>query len=86
MPPARRVKPKSPAHAALGGAVVALREEAGMSQEDLASRLDRDISAVGRLERGMANPTYESLLGLAQGLEVELSTVMKRAEELRDHG
>jgi len=83
MPPARRVKPKSPDHAALGRAVVALREEAGMTQEDLASRLERDLSTVGRLERGMANPTYESLLGLAAGLEAELSELFGRAEQIR---
>ena len=83
MPPARRVKPRSPDHAALGRAVVALREEAGMKQEELASRLERDLSAVGNLERGTANPTYESLLGLATGLDAELSELFGRAEEIR---
>lgn len=86
MPPARRVKPRSPDHASLGRAVVALREESGMKQEDLASRLGRDLSAVGRLERGMANPTYESLLALAAGLEAELSELFGRAEEFRRRG
>lgn len=86
MPPRRRAKPRSPDHAALGRAVEALRKEAGITQEELSSRIGRDSPVVGDIERGTANPTYESLLGLAQGLEVELSAVMKRAEELRGRG
>lgn len=83
MPPRRRTQPRSPDHAALGSAVVALRREAGLNQEDLASRLGRDLSTVGRLERGTANPTYESLLGLAVGLGVDLSELFGRAEDIR---
>ncbi|HEU4904821.1 MAG TPA: helix-turn-helix transcriptional regulator [Solirubrobacterales bacterium] len=83
MPPRRRAKPRSPDHAALGRAIQALREEAGLTQEDVATRIGRDSPAVGNLERGTANPTYESLLGLAAGLETELSELFGRAEEIR---
>jgi transcriptional regulator with XRE-family HTH domain len=83
MPPHRRVKPRSPDHAALGRAIQTLRQEAGLTQEDLATRIGRDSPAVGSLERGTANPTYDSLLGLAAGLEAELSELFGRAEEIR---
>jgi len=83
MPPVRRVKPRSPDHAALGSAIQALREEAGLTQEDVATRIRRDSPAVGNLERGTANPTYESLLALAAGLDAELSELFGRAEEIR---
>jgi len=67
----------------LGGAVEALRLEVGLTQEELSSRIERDSPAVGSLERGTANPTYSSLLGLAAGLETDLSELIKRAEEIR---
>ena len=83
MPPHRRVKPRSPDHAALGRAIQTLRQEAGLTQEDLGTRIERDSPAVGSLERGTANPTYDSLLGLAAGLEAELSELFRRAEGFR---
>ncbi|HEY7457074.1 MAG TPA: helix-turn-helix domain-containing protein [Solirubrobacterales bacterium] len=83
MPPRRRAQPRSPDHAALGGAVEALRREAGLTQEELASRIERESPAVGSVERGTANPTYSSLLGLAGGLGTELSALIRRAEEIR---
>jgi transcriptional regulator with XRE-family HTH domain len=86
MPPRRRAKPRSPDHAALGSAVQTLREEAGLTQEELAARFDSDFPTVGSLERGTANPTYSSLLRLAGGLEIDLSVLIKRSEEARSAG
>jgi transcriptional regulator with XRE-family HTH domain len=86
MPPRRRAQPRSQDHAALGRAVETLRLEAGLTQEELSSRIERDSPVVGNMERGTANPTYSSLLRLARGLEVDLSELVKRAEQIRGHG
>lgn len=83
MPPRRQVKPRSPDHAALGRAVEELRQEAGLTQEELADRLDTEASPVGKLERGVANPTFVSLLGVARGLDVELSELFERFDRIR---
>lgn len=83
MPPRRQVKPRSPDHAALGQAVEELRREAKLTQEDLADRMNTESSTVGKLERGVANPTLVSLLRVAQGLDVELSEVFARFERIR---
>jgi len=83
MPPRRQVKPRSPDHAALGRAVEELRQEAGLTQEELADRMHSEFPPVGKLERGVANPTFVSLLRVARGLNVELSEVVERFERIR---
>lgn len=82
MPPRRKVKPRSPDHAALGRAVKELRDEAELTQEELADRVDKEASPVGKLERGDANPTFESLLSVARGLDVELSELFERFDRI----
>ncbi len=83
MPPARRVKPRSPEHAALGEAVRTLRREAGMSQEDLADAADTDLTQVGGVERGVRNPSYTTLLRLAGALETSVGRLTTLADDLR---
>ncbi|HSR94607.1 MAG TPA: helix-turn-helix transcriptional regulator [Solirubrobacterales bacterium] len=83
MPPRRQVKPRSPDHAALGRAVEELRHEAGLTQEELADRINSEFPPVGKLERGVSNPTFSSLLRMARGLGVDLSEVIERFERIR---
>jgi XRE family transcriptional regulator, regulator of sulfur utilization len=83
MPPRRQVKPRSPDHAALGQAVEELRHEAGLTQEELADRMHTESPTVGKLERGVANPTFSSLLRVARGLDVELSEIVERFQRIR---
>lgn len=83
MPPRRKVKPRSPDHAALGQAVEELRREAGLTQEELADRMNTESPTVGKLERGVANPTFSSLLRVARGLSIELSEIVERFERIR---
>jgi transcriptional regulator with XRE-family HTH domain len=86
MPPRRRVKPRSPEHAALGRAVEELRREAGLTQEELADRMHSEFPPVGKLERGASNPTFSSLLRLARGLDIQLSEVIQRFERINRSG
>lgn len=45
--------------------------------------MNSEFPPVGKLERGVANPTFVSLLRVARGLGVELSEVAKRFERIR---
>lgn len=83
MPPRRQAKPRSPDHAALGRAVEGLRQEAELTQEELADLIHIAFAPISDLERGLTNPTFSSLLRIARGLEVDLSVVIARFEEIR---
>ncbi|HEU5104787.1 MAG TPA: helix-turn-helix transcriptional regulator [Solirubrobacterales bacterium] len=83
MPPPRRSKPRSPEHAALGEAVRTLRLEAGLSQEQLAEGAQTDLTQVGGIERGVRNPSYTTLVRLADALETSVGELTTRADKLR---
>ncbi|HVD38990.1 MAG TPA: helix-turn-helix transcriptional regulator [Solirubrobacterales bacterium] len=83
MPPPRRSKPRSPAHAALGDAIRQLRTEAEMSQEELAEAAGTDLTQVGGIERGVRNPSYTTLLRLADALGTEVGELTSLADRLR---
>ena len=83
MPPPRRIKPRSPEHAALGEAVRVLRTKAGLSQEQLAERAATDLTQVGGVERGVRNPSYTTLLRLAAALETSVGELTGLADRLR---
>jgi len=83
VPPARRVKPRSPEHASLGEAVRTLRVEAGMSQEELADAAGTDLTQVGGVERGVRNPSYTTLLRLARALDTSVGRLTSLADDLR---
>lgn len=84
MPPRRRSTPRSPIHRALGEAIEELREEADLTHEALAERLEMSFQRISELERGIANPTFITLLRVADGLEVRLSELALRFERHRD--
>lgn len=82
MPPARRIKPRSPEHGALGEAVRTMRLEAGLSQEQLAEIAHTDLTQVGGIERGVRNPSYTTLLRFADALETTVGEITTLADEL----
>jgi transcriptional regulator with XRE-family HTH domain len=86
VPPARRSKPRSPEHAALGEAVRRLRTEAGLSQEQLAEKASTDLTQVGGIERGVRNPSYTTLVRLAAALETSVGELTSLADRLRGAG
>jgi transcriptional regulator with XRE-family HTH domain len=66
---------------ALGRALRAMREERGLSQEGFAWEAGVHRTYVGGVERGERNPSFESLLRLANVLEVNPSAIIKAAEQ-----
>lgn len=69
---------------AIGAAVLRLlkerREELGISGSQLADRAGLNQSAISLLDRGLRNPTLDTLLRIAAVLEVNLGEVLIRAQ------
>jgi len=53
------------------------RNTLGISQEKLAEKCNFDRTYISLLERAKRNPSYLSLKKLCQGLEIELSDLLK---------
>jgi transcriptional regulator with XRE-family HTH domain len=67
----------------LGRALRALRNEAGITQEQLADRLKVDPTFVGRLERGQRGAHWRTIRRLLAALDVSVArfaSVVERAE------
>ena len=71
--------------AAIGAEVVRLigeeRQRRHLSKNRLASMTGLNQSTVSRLENHPENPTFDSLLRVADALEINLGTVIKKAIE-----
>lgn len=63
-------------HAALAMAVRETRARCGISQEELGRRSTLHRNYVGALERGEINPTFRTMLRLADGLGEALSALI----------
>lgn len=63
----------------------ALRERRGLTQEDFAARCGISVSFASLLERGERSPSYETLLQVAQALELPLWELL-RLEDAQDSG
>ncbi len=67
-----------------GAAVRELRACRALSQEELGFRAKLHRNYVGALERGEINPTFKTLRTLADGLDVELSSLIRLYEERQE--
>ena len=56
----------------LGARIRDIRKGKGMTQTELAYRLDKDQPSINRLETGKINPSFIYLSEIASGLEVKL--------------
>lgn len=65
-----------------GERVRALRHQAGLSQAELAQRSGLAPSSVSKIETGQMSPTYDVLLRLAKGFDLDLTALL--AAERRD--
>jgi len=68
----------------LGEVVKNLRLESGLSQQQLAERCGLKRAYVGVIERGEKAITVEMALRLSKGLEVSLSAIFSRLEEIHN--
>jgi transcriptional regulator with XRE-family HTH domain len=66
----------------LGLAIREARSKLGISQEVLSDLANLDRTYVSGVERGTRNPTLDSMARLAAALGIQLSELVRRAEEL----
>jgi len=78
--PAKPGKAK-PSHKALGQAVAQSRQQAGLTQAQLAEKAGLHATYLSGVENGSRNPTWTVLSQLSQALGLKLSELVKRAEE-----
>ncbi len=55
----------------IGARIKSLRRGRGLTQEKVAERTGLSVNYLSRIERGLENPTLDTLLGLAKALKVE---------------
>jgi transcriptional regulator with XRE-family HTH domain len=67
---------------ALGRAIRQLRDERGLKQKELARAADMDVTAISHIERGRSNPAWGTVKRMATALDVPVSEVAARAEQL----
>jgi transcriptional regulator with XRE-family HTH domain len=72
-----------PLPVAFGLALRRLREERGLSQEELAIRTGLHRNHVGEIERAEANPTLKTVDLIATALDLPASELIARSEALR---
>jgi transcriptional regulator with XRE-family HTH domain len=65
---------------ALGRAIRKLREEASLSEEQLAGRVEMPVAELRRVEAGEVEADWGTLRQLAYGLETSLADVFRLAE------
>lgn len=53
----------------------ALRKERGLTQEALATRIDRSVDALSNIERGRSLPSFETVEKLSRVLSIELKVL-----------
>ena len=66
----------------VGAKLATVRTALGLSQETLAERSAMDASALGRIERGEAEPSLAELIRLTRALGVRLGTLVDDETEL----
>lgn len=68
----------------IGNVIRSLRKAKGLTQEDMASRMNTAFSFVGRIERGQTNLTLESLEKAAAALDTTFFQLMTYAAQEDD--
>jgi DNA-binding phage protein len=74
-------KPRTRERDALSRAIRVLRAEHGVSQEDVERDGGLGANAIGRMERGVSSPSFDTLVGVATGLGVPLSVLIEAYEQ-----
>jgi transcriptional regulator with XRE-family HTH domain len=76
--------PRREPQAGLGAAIREQRKRLGLSQEELADRADTHPTWISHLESGRKNPAWGTVERIARALEIKVSDLATRAEELEN--
>lgn len=69
---------------ALGKAIRQLREKKGLTQEAVAHDAGITTATLGVIERGLSNPTWATLQGIATALGVSMVDLARFTEKVED--
>jgi transcriptional regulator with XRE-family HTH domain len=72
--------PKESPSTALGTAIRKLRHDRGLTQEALAHRSGITVGHLSKIERGVANPSWETVVAIADGLGLPPAQLARSAE------
>lgn len=61
----------------LGARIKEIREEKGLSLQDVALTIDKDKQSIHALEKGSFNPSFVYLLDVCKGLNIDLADLIK---------
>lgn len=76
-----RVESEHPEHQEFGRRLRAIRKSKGMTLAQVAEAAGLAISTISRAERGLLALTYDKLIKVSEGLEVELSVLFGKSGE-----
>lgn len=65
-----------------GLTVKALRQQKGLTQEQLGERSGLNIKYIGNVERGESNPSLRSIAMLCKGLEISITDLFSLLENV----
>jgi transcriptional regulator with XRE-family HTH domain len=68
---------------ALGKAIRELREKRGLTQEAVAHKAGVTASTFGLIERGQTNPTWVTVVGIAEALGVSMAQIAAAADRVK---
>jgi len=77
------MSPSGSPQVALGAAIKALREKKEMKQQTLAEAAGIGVAHLSKIERGRGNPTWSTVVALAEALDLSVVEVARRFEKLR---
>ena len=76
--------PRTEPQPSLGKAIKLRREECGLSQEELGHAAEIHPTWISHIESGRNNPAWGSVRRIAAALDLKVSELAARAEELGD--
>ncbi|MCL2254490.1 MAG: helix-turn-helix domain-containing protein [Lachnospiraceae bacterium] len=68
-------------HYKFGNAMKNLRESKGLTQEQLAAKIEKSTSAVGQFERGINRPNFATLEKIINVLDADANLLFEREEK-----
>ena len=78
------MKPSDQPQPSLGAAIRQLREKHGATQESLAPQAGVTMGTLSLIERGLANPTWGTVRGIAAALDVSIGELAKLSEKFEN--
>jgi transcriptional regulator with XRE-family HTH domain len=73
--------PRSQAHIAFGEAVREIRKKQGLTQQEVSEAMGAPATFISDIERGVRNPSWSTILALAEAMKVKPSEIAARAEK-----